>query len=152
MRDDDFLTWLDAYLLKNEGRSPSIAIENQERRGQESVVVNQILPKKTNFHRVPRDVLMKGVKRSMSFDTQFEIENRNNIAYTRRKYEELGITIIDDHDDLFYNVELPIGWKVEATDHIMWNKLINDKNEEVAKFFYKAAFYDRDAFINFKED
>lgn len=152
MKDDDFVTWLDAHLLKFEGRSPSIAIENQERRGQKSVVVNQLLPRKTNFHLVPRDVLYKGVKRSMSFDEQFKIESRNNVAYTRQKYEELGITIANDYDDLFYNVELPSGWKVEATNHIMWNKLFNDKHEEVASFFYKAAFYDRDAFINFKED
>ena len=31
----------------------------------------------------------------------------------------------------------------------MWNELYDNKNRKRATFFYKAAFYDRDAFINF---
>ena len=31
----------------------------------------------------------------------------------------------------------------------MWNELIDNKGRKRASFFYKAAFYDRDAFINF---
>lgn len=152
MKQDDLRTVAEAFALQSEGKLPSLAIENQERRGQESVVANQRLPRKTNDLKIPRDILNKGVKRSMPFSEKWEIELGNNIEYTRHKYEELGITIVGGYDDLFYNVELPTGWKVEATDHPMWNTLFNDKNEEVATFFYKAAFYDRDAFIIFKED
>ncbi len=31
----------------------------------------------------------------------------------------------------------------------MWNELVDDKGRVRASFFYKGAFYDRDAFINF---
>lgn len=62
----------------------------------------------------------------------------------------MGIKIVKQYDDLFYSVELPEGWKVEATDHHMWNNLFDDKGRRRANFFYKAAFYDRDAFINFE--
>lgn len=105
-------------------------------------------PKKANDFTIPRDVLTEGTDYSMEFKERFAIQTQNNIAYTRRKYEEMGIAIVGDHDDLFYNVRLPEGWKIEDTDHPMWNVLLNDKHEEVATFFYKAAFYDRDAFIN----
>jgi len=47
-------------------------------------------------------------------------------------------------------VELPIGWKKRSTGHSMWNDLVDDKGRVRATFFYKAAFYDRDAFINFE--
>lgn len=51
-------------------------------------------------------------------------------------------------DALFRYVELPRGWKKEATGHSMWNKLVDDRGRERGSFFYKAAFYDRDAHIN----
>lgn len=67
-------------------------------------------------------------------------------------YEKLGIKYKKpvEGDDLFGLYEVPNGFKTEATDHSMWNNLLNNKDEIVATFFYKAAFYDRDAFINFK--
>lgn len=48
-------------------------------------------------------------------------------------------------DDLFVDVELPLGWKIEPTEHNMWSDLMNDSDEVVANIFYKAAFYDRKA-------
>ena len=69
--------------------------------------------------------------------------------YTKQQYERMGIRIIDEYDNLFYSVELPEGWKIEATDHSMWNNLFDNRGRKRASFFYKAAFYDRDAFINF---
>ena len=59
------------------------------------------------------------------------------------------IEIIEEYDDLFWSVKLPEGWEIRATDHTMWNELIDNKGRKRASFFYKAAFYDRDAFINF---
>ena len=50
---------------------------------------------------------------------------------------------------MFWSVKLPEGWEIRATDHTMWNELIDNKGRKRASFFYKAAFYDRDAFINF---
>lgn len=62
----------------------------------------------------------------------------------------MGIVINDEYDDLFWNVTLPDGWEIKATNHDMWNELYDDKGRIRATIFYKAAFYDRDAFINFK--
>lgn len=85
----------------------------------------------------------------MEYEERREIVTQNNINYTRQQYEKMGITIIDECDDLFWNVKLPEGWEIKATDHSMWNNLFNDKGRLRADFFYKAAFYDRAAFTNF---
>lgn len=50
-------------------------------------------------------------------------------------------------DPLFCNAELPAGWKKVPTDHSMWSDLVDEKGEKRAAIFYKAAFYDRSAFI-----
>jgi len=53
-----------------------------------------------------------------------------------------------DGDPIFRHVELPPGWKKKGTGHAMWNDLLDDKGRQRATFFYKAAFYDRNAHIN----
>jgi hypothetical protein len=50
-------------------------------------------------------------------------------------------------DAMFQYVELPKGWQKVATDHSMWSKLVDDKGRERALIFYKAAFYDRSAYL-----
>lgn len=64
--------------------------------------------------------------------------------------ESLGIKILGKADNLFYNVELPKGWAIKPTDHSMWSDLVDDQGIVRASIFYKAAFYDMDAFLNFK--
>jgi hypothetical protein len=113
------------------------------------VVRNQRLPKKANSHTVSRDIFFKGVKDHMSYEERDRITTANIVEYTRAKYERMGIEIIEEYDDLFWSVKLPEGWEIRATDHTMWNELIDNKGRKRASFFYKAAFYDRDAFINF---
>lgn len=66
---------------------------------------------------------------------------------TRKTFEDMGIKFGKEIDNLFCEVELPSGWKVEATDHSMWNRLVDDKGKERASIFYKAAFYDQRAFM-----
>lgn len=149
MNNDNMITFMDAILYAMEGENPSKAIENQERRGQQSVVRNQRLPKKLNDVCLPNEVRWNGVEDSMEWEERHKIIMQNNIKYTRQQYEKMGIVIVDECDDLFYNVVLPEGWKIEATDHSMWNNLFDNKGRKRADFFYKAAFYDRDAFINF---
>lgn len=127
---DTEYTFFEAMLYAQEGKSPSKAIENQEKRGQKMVVVNKRLPKATNF--------CSGYRKHDDFD------------FTKTQYEKMGIKIIDEYDDLFWNVQLPDGWEIEATNHSMWNNLIDNNGRKRASFFYKAAFYDRDAFINFE--
>ena len=126
---DNEITFLDVLLWAQEGESPSKAIENQEKRGQQMVVEYRRLPKATNH--------CSGYHKHDDFE------------FTKAQYEKMGIKIIDEYDDLFWNVQLPEGWEIKATSHTMWNDLIDDKGRKRASFFYKAAFYDRDAFINF---
>ena len=52
---------------------------------------------------------------------------RDDFEFTKTQYEKMGIKIIDEYDDLFWNVQLPDGWKIEATTHPLWNDLIDDK-------------------------
>jgi hypothetical protein len=47
------------------------------------------------------------------------------------------------------SVKLPEGWHIKATDHSMWSNLVDDKGRNRASIFYKAAFYDREAFLSF---
>jgi len=50
-------------------------------------------------------------------------------------------------DSLFTFVELPKGWKKQPTDHTMYSDVVDEKGRKRASFFYKAAYYDRDANI-----
>lgn len=147
---DTMLTFLDALLYAREGRDPSEAIINQEKRGQASVVRNQRLPVKVNSHAVPNEIFFAGVEKDMSYEDRKKVTDLNLMNWTRVQYEKMGIKIIDTYDDLFWNVQLPDGWEIRATDHTMWNELIDNKGKKRATFFYKAAFYDRDAFTNFQ--
>lgn len=127
---DNEITFLDALLYAQEGESHFKAIENQEKRGQQMVVEYRRLPKATNSCSNIRP-------------------KRDDFEFTKAQYEKMGIKIIGEYDDLFWDVQLPNGWEIKATTHTMWNDLIDDKGRKRASFFYKAAFYDRDAFINF---
>lgn len=105
------------------GGNPN-AIERQEAEGQNELVNSSQLPVSSNTI---------GVE-------------------AKEQYEKMGIKVIgiSEGDEIFYDVILPTGWKKEATDHSMWNKLLDHKGRERAMFFYKAAFYDRSSHIDFK--
>lgn len=68
---------------------------------------------------------------------------------TREELENFGV-VYGEPDGLFAPVQLPEGWRTEATDHSMWSNLLDDKGRKRASIFYKAAFYDREAFVNVK--
>jgi hypothetical protein len=100
-------------------------IERQEAQGQKDLVESAMLPKKLNcYHDDYRD------KDAIFF------------------YEKWGCKIKKDIDDLFVEVELPEGWKKQATDHSMWSHLLDENGLKRASIFYKAAFYDRDSFLS----
>ena len=98
----------------------SKTIENQERRGQESFVGSDTLP----------------------------ADLRPDIA--KAVLEQAGTKFLGpvQGDPMFEYVELPAGWKKVATDHAMWSKLVDAKGRERAAIFYKAASYDRSAFLS----
>lgn len=51
-------------------------------------------------------------------------------------------------DDIFQHATIPSGWSIQRTDHSMWTKLCDEKGRERASIFYKAAFYDRSAYMS----
>lgn len=143
---DNFI--LDAMLYAMEGKDPSKAIQNQEKRGQQDVIRNHMLPILVNAG-ISDEYRLKGITKDMGYKECRNIANKNKAEFTKQQYERMGIKIIGTIDDLFYSVELPEGWEIKASDNSMWNYLVDDKCRTRASFFYKAAFYDRDAFINF---
>lgn len=97
--------------------SASSFIEDQERAGQAQLV---------NSDRLPTDI--KG---------------------DRGEWEALGFTFgeADPDDPMFMPATLPPGWKREGSDHAMWSYLVDQHGRRRVAIFYKAAFYDRSAFM-----
>lgn len=63
-------------------------------------------------------------------------------------WAEIGITFGEpDSDGLFRPASLPDGWRIAPTDHNMWSDLLDNRGRRRAEIFYKAAFYDRRAFV-----
>lgn len=62
--------------------------------------------------------------------------------------ERIGILVDQSQiiDGLFYRATLPTGWKKVASNHSMWSYLVDAHGRRRASLFYKAAFYDREAF------
>lgn len=142
--------FLEGRLYAMEGKSPSLAIEAQERREQQRAVRGGRLPIVANDMWLPSEIRDEGTTSDMEFEERYSIQKANNKVYVRKQYEAMGIKVLDEYDDLFYSVEVPEGWEIKPTDHSMWNEVIDDKGRKRASFFYKGAFYDRSAFINFE--
>lgn len=67
----------------------------------------------------------------------------------RKVLEQAGVVFNGkvSGDEMFTYVTLPAGWQKVATSHSMWSDLVDDKGRKRAEIFYKAAFYDRDAYL-----
>lgn len=63
---------------------------------------------------------------------------------------ELGFELgdPDPSDPMFRPAMLPKGWTKAGTEHPLWSKVLDELGRTRLLVFYKAAFYDRDAFIN----
>lgn len=53
----------------------------------------------------------------------------------------------DARDPLFRPATLPDGWAKVGSDHAMWSYVVDELGRRRVAVFYKAAFYDRDAFM-----
>lgn len=116
---------MDAFLYAQEGERPENAIDDQAKRGARKVETMCLLPVRANS----------------------DLPGNCDIV---EQYGRMGIKILDKYDDLFYKVELPMGWEIKNADHPYWNNLlIDNEGRKRASFFYKAAIYNMDAFINF---
>lgn len=94
-------------------------IENQEAAGQCQLI---------HSDKLPSDVNAKG----------------------RAELEGVGFTFgdPDPSDPLFMSAALPAGWVRKATDHAMWSHLLDEFGRRRVSIFYKAAFYDRAAYMD----
>lgn len=66
----------------------------------------------------------------------------------RERFEKLGFTFGAAIDDVFQEATLPAGWTRRPTDHSMWSEICDADGNVRATVFYKAAFYDRNAFAS----
>ena len=110
------------FLAKAIVQGPSKAIQQQEASGQDSLVESDTLPTDMTC--------------SDGYDP-------------KRVLESVGMKFLGpvEDDELFQYVEPPKGWKKVKTDHPLWSKLIDDRGRKRASIFYKAAFYDRSAYM-----
>lgn len=137
----------------------SSMIEFSERVGQKSIAYGTRLPKRSNDMCSDVMAITKHIKRPSptasreKWDAYWAEVNITNEAYTYMRYQNLGIEIVAEVDDLFYEVVLPNGWQIESHwDSAYWSDLVDENDECIGSIFYKAAFYDCRAFINFKEE
>ena len=77
-------------------------------------------------------------------------EGRHCDKECRKIAEQLGFVFGKNIDDLWVEVKAPPGWDLQYTDHAMWSNIVDDKGRVRAQQFYKAAFYDRDAFYSWR--
>ena len=68
---------------------------------------------------------------------------------TDEEYVALGFTFgpVVPSDPMFREATLPEGWKREGSEHAMWSYIVDERGVRRVSIFYKAAFYDRDAFM-----
>jgi hypothetical protein len=73
---------------------------------------------------------------------------------SRAEFETLGFVFGEpvQGDDLFISATLPAGWKRRASDHDMWSYIDDETGKPRVAIFYKAAFYDRHAFMRLERD
>lgn len=98
---------------------PGQFIEEQEANGQREIVHSAVIP--TDIRGASEDDL-----KSLGFD--------------------LGPVV--DGDPMFRRADLPDGWTRDGSEHAMWSYLLDGLGRRRASIFYKAAFYDRSAFLS----
>ncbi|MFF8485211.1 hypothetical protein [Streptomyces antibioticus] len=108
-----------AFLAYATGETDSL-IADQERRGQQQLVHSDRLPSRLH-------------------------EFNGSDA----EFEALGFRFgePDPKDPLFRPATLPDGWTKTGSDHDMWSYVIDQHGRRRVAVFYKAAFYDRRAFM-----
>src|SRR6185312_15550050 len=107
------------------GRYGPSAIEEMEREGKAQLLNSDRLPARFNvFHQ--------------------------SQAEAQAEFEALGFTFgpPDEGDPMFRPATFPEGWSRKGSSHAMWTYIVDELGRERVSVFYKAAFYDRDAFMS----
>jgi hypothetical protein len=108
-----------AFLAAVRAGVSSSAVEAQEARGQRELVASDQIP-----------VLLRNCTEADLTALGFVLGERN------------------DDDPLFRDATLPAGWSKQPTSHSMWSEIVDDRGVVRFNVFYKAAFYDRKAFLS----
>jgi hypothetical protein len=66
---------------------------------------------------------------------------------TEAAFVALGFTFGEPIDGVFREATLPPGWVKVATGHDMWSEIHDETGRKRVAVFYKAACYDRNAFM-----
>lgn len=68
---------------------------------------------------------------------------------SRADFEAVGFTFGDPTpgDPLFQSASLPNGWRKTRSDNDLWTHIVDTLGRRRAAVFYKAAYYDRRAFM-----
>lgn len=93
----------------------------------------------------PGQTIMNQEKRGQN---TFAASEKLPIRCPRAELEALGFVFGNPLDDLFIACQFPSGWTKRTTDHSLWTELIDPNGNVRGSIFYKAAFYDRDAFMS----
>jgi hypothetical protein len=118
---------INPMLVLLDAMAGSGGIERSEKRGQSELVESDVIP---------------------SYSSSYGKQNID------KGLEALGFVLGKPvaGDPLFREATLPKGWKKVGTDHSMWSKIVDETGKERCSIFYKAAFYDRSAFITICEE
>ena len=111
---------MNAFFLESMVLGPAGRVEAQEAQGQRELVASEVLPSKLQ-------------------DGEEGWEKLRSWGFI------IGEIIPDD--PIFRSVQLPSGWKKKGSDHDMWSSVVDEADKERISVFYKAAFYDRSAFM-----
>lgn len=106
---------------------PSAMIIGQEAEGARSMVVNDVLPRQGTIERHMFDELSK------------------------EQIESLGFVLGEPRDRLFINATFPPGWTKMPSGHNLYTYLLDEQGRQRATIMYKAAFYDEDAWISWRQ-
>lgn len=105
--------------------------------------------------------IIRGIKGEDNIVENIEKEGQqhviNNIMVARKMwpskehFEQLGFIFEDiPGDDVLCYATLPKGWSIKATNHPMWNDIIDENGMIRTEMFYKADFYDRKAHMDLR--
>ena len=73
----------------------------------------------------------------------------SNSEYTKDTYTRMGIKVIDEFDEFFYNVELPEGWSIISSNCSQWITVIDKNNRQRIEVFCKNELMEYEAYSNF---
>lgn len=94
--------------------------------------------------------IIEGQERAGQTQLVHSTQLPTDLHSAREDFEAVGFTFgdITPHDPMFMEATLPVGWKREGSDHAMWSYIVDEHDRRRVSIFYKAAFYDRSAFMS----